>query len=77
MLKVKYITPENMYTTSTLSGSGIQSIHSGFKSIKFDHGIKRQAVEPVNEKNIIVYIADILIDQDINCLLFKNSVEYV
>lgn len=57
--------------------SGIQSIQSRFKLIKFNDDIKKQIDEPVNKKNIMAYRGDIPVDENNNCFLFKINIEYV
>ena len=76
MPDVRHIPPEREHTTSSRSRSGIQSIQSGFKLIEFNDGKRGQAGEPVDKENTMAYMADIPIEQDNNCLLFKNNVEY-
>ena len=76
MPDVRHIPPESKHTTSSRSRSRIQSIQSGFKSIKFNDGKRGQAGDSVDEENTMAYMADIPIEQDNNCFPFKNNVEY-
>lgn len=77
MPEVKHIIPKIKYITSTQSRSRIQSIQIGFKLIEFDDGIRGQVSEPINKKNTMAYMTDILIDQNNNYLPFKNNGEYI
>lgn len=56
---------------------GSQFIWSGFKSIKFDDSKKRQAGESVEDKDIIAYIEDVLVDVNNNCYLFRYNIDYI
>ena len=76
MPDVRHIPPESKHTTSSRSRSGIKSIESGFKLIEFNDGKKGQVGEPVDKENTMAYMADIPIEQDNNCLPFKNNVKY-
>ena len=76
MPDVRHISPKSKHPTSSRSRLRIQSIQSAFKLIEFNNGKKRQAGEPVDKENTMAYMADILIEQDNSCLLFKNNVEY-
>ena len=77
MVDIRHITPKSKHTTFSQSRLGIQSIQSWFKSIEFNNGKKGQADELVDKENTMAYIADIPIEQNNNCLLFKNIMEYV
>lgn len=44
--------------------------------IAFNNGKKEQAGKSVDKENTIVYMADIPIEQNNNCFLFKNNMEY-
>lgn len=76
MLEVKHINFKSQHTTFTRSRSGIQSIQNRFKLIEFDNSIRGQVSEPINKKNTITYMADILIDQDNYYLPLKTNIEY-
>ena len=76
MPDVRHIPPKSEYTTSSRSRSGIQSIQSGFKSIEFNDGKRRQAGMPVDNENTMAYMADISIEQDNNGFSFENNVKY-
>lgn len=76
MPQIKYIMPKNKHTTSTGLQSRIQFIQNEFKLIEFNHDIKRQTDEPVNKKNTIAYMTDILINYNKNCFSFQNNIEY-
>ena len=45
--------------------------------IKFDISKKKLAWKLVEYKKIIIDIANILVIQNNNCLLFKNNIEYI
>lgn len=70
------LNPESMDSTYTQSRSGIQSTQSGIKIIGFTKSEKGQAGEPVEDKNVIAYLADIPVVANDNRLPFQNNVEY-
>lgn len=81
MPDVKHITPISDHsiserTTSTRSRSGIQSIWSGFKSIKFDDSQGGQAGEPVGDEDTMAYMEDVPVDMDNDCYPFRYGVDY-
>lgn len=45
--------------------------------IGFYNGKKRQADELMGKKNNVVYIENILIEQNNNCFLFKKNLKYI
>lgn len=72
--KVPY---ENIYITFARLRSRIQSLQNRFKLIKFGYSKRRQAGKLVKYENIMVGMANILVIENNNCLLFKNNVEYI
>ena len=62
MPDVRHIFSETDYTTSSQSRSEIQSIQSGFQLSEFNDNKKGQACKPIEKKNTITYMANILIN---------------
>ena len=67
---------ESVHSICTRSKSGIQSIQSGFKVIRFINSKRAQAEESVRAKEFMAYLADTPVVLYDNGLLFKNNVEY-
>lgn len=76
MPDVRHIPSKNKYTTSSRSREAIQSIQSRFELIEVNDGKKEKASEPLEKKNTMAYIVDIPIEQNHNCLPFKNTIKY-
>ena len=66
----------NERTTSIQSRSGIQSTWNSFKFIKFDDSQGEQANKPMEDKDTMVYMKNILVDVNNNCPLFRHNVDY-
>lgn len=69
------INSENVHNTCTWSRLRIQSIQNRFKIIEFINNKKEQIRESVRNKEVIAYLADILVILNNNGLLNKNNVE--
>lgn len=74
-MEIAKVTYKNMRNIFSQSRSRIQLTYSRFKLIKFDNNKREQAKKPVGYNDVMANIANILIIQDNNCLLFKNNVE--
>lgn len=71
MPNIRHLILKSKFTNSSWSRLRIQSIQSRFKLIKFHNSKKKLASKPVNNENIISYIADILIELDNSVFLLK------
>lgn len=75
-IKIAIVTFENICNIFSQLRSGIQLIQNRFKLIKFGDSLRIQTRKPVEYKDIVAGIGNILVVEENNCLLFKNNIKY-